>query len=188
MRNLVLSMFLSVDGYIEGPDAEFIGPEWSPDLDQWTFEMIGRFDTLIYGRVAWQQMAAYWPAAETNPETPEPQKKLAKFMNESRKIVFSRTLENASDWKNSTLARGDLKAIIEAERKKPGRDLVVFAGAQLANSVMDKGIIDEFWLLTIPELFGGGSRLFNGKLRQKLRLVESRRMDTGAVLNRYIAT
>jgi hypothetical protein len=51
---------VSVDGFIEGPTGEFIGPTWSADLDRWTFDMIDRFDPLLYGRIAWQGMAAYW--------------------------------------------------------------------------------------------------------------------------------
>ena len=188
MRKLVLSMFLSVDGYVEGRGGEFIGPDWSADLDRWTFEMIDRFDTLLYGRVAWQQMAAYWPAAEANPQTPGPQKKLARFMNDSRKIVFSKSLQSASDWKNTTVARGDLRGVIEAERKREGKDLVIFAGAKFAQAAIQEEIVDEFWLLTIPDIFGGGTKLFDEGPRQKLSLIESRRMDTGAVLNKYVVT
>jgi hypothetical protein len=48
-----------------------IGPTWSADLDRWTFDMIDRFDTLLYGRIAWQGMAAYWPRAERSPKRPK---------------------------------------------------------------------------------------------------------------------
>ena len=65
MRKLVLSMVVSVDGYINGVGGEFIPPQWSADLDRWTGTMIERFDTLLYGRSSWQEMAAFWPAAET---------------------------------------------------------------------------------------------------------------------------
>ncbi len=185
MRKLVLSMFMSVDGYIDAPGGEFIGPDWSPDLDRWTFNMIEQFDTLIYGRIAWQLMAAHWPNAEIDPNTPDEQRKLARFMNQTRKIVFSRTLQDLSAWNNSTIATRGLRETISSEKQRAGRDMVIFAGAKFASTAIREGLVDEYWLLTIPELFGGGSRLFDGSIRQRLKLLESRKMDTGAVLNKY---
>lgn len=186
MRKLVLSMFTSVDGFINAPGGAFIGPEWSADLDRWTSEMVDRFDTLVYGRVAWQDMAAYWPGAPTDASVAPAQRDLARFMNASRKIVFSRTLRDAAAWANSELATGDAGAVLAREKEREGRDLVVFAGADFAQSVVRTGMVDEYWLLTMPMLFGAGSRLFaDDGIRTELRLSEVRQMDTGAVLTRY---
>ncbi len=187
MRKLVLSMVVSIDGYTNGPGGEFIPPDWSADLDRWTFDMIDRFDTLLYGRAAWQDMAAYWPRAEHDPQTPEPQRELARFMNGARKIVFSRSMADASAWSNSVIADGDVSATVAREKAGPGKDMVIFAGARFAQTALGAGVVDEIWLLTLPELFGHGTRLFEGHgLRRKLQLVEHRRMDTGAVLTRYL--
>ncbi len=188
MRKLVLSMVVSLDGYIEGPGGEFIPPDWSADLDRWTLDMADRFDTLLYGRAAWQGMAAYWPGAETDPAAPEPHRRLARFMNGARKIVFSRTMQDAGGWANSTVAAAGLAETVEAERAKSGRDMVIFAGARFAQTAIRADLIDEYWLLTLPMLFGGGLRLFeNHGLRRKFMLDECRAMDTGAVLTRYRA-
>lgn len=187
MRKLVVSMVQSVDGYINGPGHEPLIPEWSSDLDQWTFDMIERFDTLLYGRAAWQEMAAFWPNAETNPETPEAQRKLAKFMNGSRKIVFSRTLQDADAWQNSTLANHGIETVVEDLRKGQGKDMVIFAGAAFAQEAMRADVVDEIWLLTVPLLFGHGTRLFDGHtFRTNLMLTEAKQMDTGAVSTRYV--
>jgi dihydrofolate reductase len=187
MRKLVISMVQSVDGYINGPGHEPLIPVWSNDLDQWTFDMIDRFDTLLYGRASWQEMAAFWPNAEASPDTPEPQRKLAKFMNGSRKIVFSRTLAEANAWHNSVLAGGSISKVVEGLRATPGKDIVVFAGATFAQEVMRADLVDEIWLLTVPLMFGHGTRLFEGHaLRSDLKLNEVRQMDTGAVSTRYI--
>ncbi len=187
MRKLVLSMFMSVDGFIDGLGGEFIGPSWSSDLDRWTGEMVERFDTLVYGRVAWQLMSQYWPNAEVDPNTPAPQRELARFMNNSKKIVFSRTLKDTSAWNNSVIADGSVRDVLEAEKRGSGCDMVIFAGAKFAQTAIRERLVDEYWLLTIPELFGGGSRLFDGSIRQQLSLLESKQMDTGAILNKYKA-
>ena len=187
MRKLVLSMLQSVDGYINGPGREPLIPEWSSDLDQWTFDMIERFDTLLYGRAAWQEMAAFWPDAETKPDTPDPQRQLAKFMNGSRKIVFSRTLQDANAWNNSALAKDSLTKTVDDLRESSGKDMVIFAGAAFAQEAMRANLVDEIWLLTIPMLFGHGTRLFEGhSMRAELALTEVTKMDTGAVSTRYV--
>ena len=186
MRKLVLSMFVSVDGYINGVGGEFVPPEWSSDLDRWTADMVDRFDTLIYGRSSWQEMAAYWPAAETAAEAPEPHRRLATFMNNARKIVFSRSLTDASSWSNSVIATKDLVDVVSAERNAGGKDMVMFAGARLAQTALRADVIDEYSLLTVPVVLGGGTRLFeNHHQRTHLELLEVRPMDTGAVLTRY---
>jgi len=185
-RELVLSMVVTVDGYINGVGGEFFPPKWSADLDRWTGDMIDRFDTLLYGRSAWQDMAAFWPNAEIAPETPEPQRQLARFMNGARKIVFSRSMADASSWSNSVLASGSVSDVLRAEREIDGKDMVVFAGARFAQTVLRANVIDEYWLLTLPVMLGGGTRLFeNHHHRTHLDLIETRTMDTGAVLTRY---
>lgn len=189
MRKLVLSMFVSVDGYVEGPGGEFIGPDWSADLDLWTAEMADRFDTLLFGRNAWQMMAGYWPRAAADPSVTAPERELAAFMNGARKILFTRSLRDASAWANSEIAALGLAETVRAEKARDGKDMVIFAGAKFAQTAMRAGVIDEYWLLTIPMLFGGGARLFDGHAaRGKLTLIETRTMDTGAVLTRYRAT
>ena len=188
MRKLVLSMFLSVDGFLEGPGGEFIGPEWSADLDAWTHAMIDRFDTMLFGRAAWQFMAGYWPQAETAAGTSKAQRKVARYMNGTRKIVFSRTLAEADAWSNSEVAARPLAEEVAAEKARPGRDMVIYAGAKFAGTAIRAGLIDEYSLLTVPMLFGGGARLFDGDgTRRALDLIESRALDTGAVLSRYDA-
>jgi dihydrofolate reductase len=186
VRKLVISLVVSVDGYINGPGGELIAPEWSADLDGWNERMFARFDTLIYGRTSWEKMSEFWPAAGRNETLPPPMRRLAAFMNDSRKVVFSRTLQDVSTWQNSELAAGPARAVIDSEKQRPGKDVVVFAGANMAQSAMRAGQVDEIWLLTIPELFGHGTRLFEGhNLRSRLVLLEEARMDTGAIFTRY---
>lgn len=186
MRKLVISIVLSLDGYINGPGGEFIAPEWSSDLDRWTGRMIERFDTLIYGRTAWEKMAEFWPQAGRDETLPEPTRALAAFMNGSRKILFSRTLTDTSAWENSARADGNFGEVVAREKEREGKDLVIFAGASMAQTALRNDAVDEFWILTLPELFGHGTRLFEGhNLRRKLSLLDVEGMDTGAVLTRY---
>ena len=185
-RSCVLSMVVSVDGYINGAGGEFIAPTWSADLDSWTASHAARFDTMLFGRAAWESLADYWPGAETDTETPPATRDLARFMNGTRKIVFSRTIQGAKKWANSEIADADVATVVTREKQISAKDMVIFAGARFAQTALAAGVVDELSLLVIPELFGHGTRLFEGHaLRRKLELVETRPMDTGALLTRY---
>ncbi len=186
MRKLVVSMFQSLDGFINGAGGEFIGPEWSADLDTWTLRMPRAFDTLLFGRTSWEKMAEFWPGMEADASQPEPTREVARFMNGSRKIVFSRTLQDTSAWQNSELADAPFEEVVRREKQKDGKDMVIFAGALTAQSALRAGLADEIWLLTLPVFFGCGTRLLDGLgKRSDLSLLEVGQMDTGAVLTRY---
>ena len=84
-------------------------------------------------------------------------------------------------------ARGEPDVVLAAEKEQDGKDIVLFAGARMAQSAMRTGLVDEWSTLTIPALFGGSTRLFQdhgGPV--DLRLTGSRTMDTGAILARYV--
>jgi len=100
--------------------------------------------------------------------------------------VFSRTLQDAGKWASSEIADADVATVVGREKAQPGKDMVIFAGARFAQTALAAGAVDELSLLVIPDLFGHGTRLFEGhNLRRTLKLVESKVMDTGAVLQRY---
>jgi len=188
MRKLVLSMFVSLDGFVNGHGGEFIGPDWSPDLDRWTDGMVERFDTLVYGRRAWEEMADYWPLAGQDGALHDAGVRLARFMNDSRKLVFSREAVDVSRWSGSEKGGESLGAHLAREKAGEGKDIVVFAGANLCRSVIRSGLVDEYWILVLPRIFGGGARLFGDDGEPHgLRCLEVRPMDTGAVLLRYEA-
>lgn len=185
MRRVILSMFLSIDGFTEAPGGEFVGPEWSADLDRWTQDLMESADTLLFGRIGWQELQAYWPNAEVNPGTPA-EAKLARYMNSTRKIVFSRSLTHVDAWSHSELASSNVIETVDALRAEPGRGIAILAGAKFARTCLSAGVVDELRLLVVPQLFGGGSRLFDGAYAaQRFSLLEARTMDTGAVLLRY---
>ncbi len=106
-------------------------------------------------------------------------------MNEIPKVVFSKTLKEAT-WTDSRVASGDLADEVARLKREPGKNLLVHGGARLVQSLVKHGLIDEYRLLIHPVVLGSGLRLFPEREQPlNLRLVNSTRFDKGAVANVY---
>lgn len=176
MRRVVLMMSVSVDGYVAGPHGHAgAGPE--PDeLKRWKLARVRRAGTHIMGRVTYEEMAAHWPTSTDDYAAP---------MNEIPKVVFSRTLDEAT-WRESSIARGDLAREIATLRRQPGGDIIAWGGANFAQALSRAGLIDEYVLVIQPVAFGGGLPMFRDlHAALPLELVEARTFENGTVLHRY---
>jgi dihydrofolate reductase len=179
MRKLVLAMFTSLDGFINGPDGELIMPHFSPDLaSKWIGYNLGRFDLMVYGRVCYEGMVGFWTSPAAPPEE-------AARLAAMEKIVLSTTLERA-DWGRARIVRDDVAGEFARLKQTPGRDMAVIGGGRVASSLLQLGLIDEMRLLVMPMLFGGGTRLFEGGYpRTGLALEATEPLDNGSVLLNY---
>jgi dihydrofolate reductase len=185
MAKLVLSMFMSVDGYIEGKEG-FVPPAWSDDLARhWSGYALERAGHLLYGRKNFLFNKGFWSAAETDPQSPAAGIAYAGTMNRLPKTVFSRTLEGNPGW-NATLVKNDLAGAVGKLKREAKGDLYLFGGAGIADSLVALDLVDEYRLMVTPDLFGEGTRLFEkGSGRLALTLVETKPLDTGAVILHY---
>lgn len=97
MSKLILWNMLSLDGYFEGATSWDVGwfqSFFSKELEDFSIEQLRRADALLFGRVTYEGMAAYWQTATGE---------IADYMNSLPKVVFSRTLKHV-DWANARLA------------------------------------------------------------------------------------
>ncbi|MCC7276104.1 MAG: dihydrofolate reductase family protein, partial [Alphaproteobacteria bacterium] len=164
MAKLVLSMFVSLDGYIEAPGGVFVPPAWSADVERhWAGYALQRAGHLLYGRTNFLFNKAFWSAADTDPQSPAAGIAYAATMNRLPKTVFSRTLAGDPGW-NATLVRDDLAGTITRLKAAPGGDLYLFGGAGIANSAVALDLVDEYRLMLTPGIMGDGKRLFESGL------------------------
>lgn len=179
MGKVVLSAFVSLDGYIEAPNRELVPPPPTPDLFRYFIERnLSRAGVFVYGRVSYEMMVGYWTSPAADPAE-------AAKLAASRKVVFSRTLAKA-DWGQVEIARGDPAAVVKRLKGETDKDIVILGGAGVANSFIRAGMVDEYFLLVNPIVFGGGTPLFErGLPRAHLKLIETRRLDSGSVLLIY---
>lgn len=176
MRKVFWQMMVTLDGFMEGPNRELDWHVTDEDFARYVAEMERDIDTIVFGRVTYQMMAAYWPTS-TEPE--------ARMMNELPKIVFSRTLKQV-EWNNSRLAKDNVGEEIARLKHQPGKDIAIIGSAGLASTFMRLGLIDEYRIFVNPVVLGGGTPMFKDvKNRTVLRLTKTETLRSGVVMLYY---
>jgi dihydrofolate reductase len=188
---LTLHTFLTLDGVLQAPggpdedrDSGFEHGGWSfPYGDQdFGVAMSGWFDqadAFLLGRRTYQLFAGHWPKV-TDPGDP-----VASKLNTLPKYVASTTLD-AVGWDNSTLLGGDVAAEVAKLKERPGRELQVHGSGQLARTLIEHDLVDEYRLLYFPVHLGSGKKLFaDGARPAALRLLSATTTSTGVIIATY---
>ena len=184
MRKVILTMSVSLDGFIEGPNREIDWHMVDDELHSHFNEWLGAMGALLSGRVTYELMAGVWPTADADPSSTGPMVEFARIWRDMPKVVYSTTLEHA-DW-NTTVVRDVVPEEVMALKAQPGGDLAL-GGADLAAAFMRHDLIDEYRIYVHPVVIGGGKPLFapSSGVELVLRLVETRAFGNGVVLLRY---
>lgn len=201
MREVILKMSMSLDGFVSGPAGEI---DWLFTNDEeavhWSVQSIARAGVHVMGSRTFRDMAAHWPASSGPFAGP---------MNEIPKVYFSRSAASETtrapvdvgalrarslpaidaateSWDMARVATGDLREEIARLVNEPGGEIVAHGGAAFASSLVAKGLVDEYRLLTHPVALGRGLPLFAGvSSRIALELVDVTRFPGGAVAHVY---
>ena len=186
MRKVLFFMFTSLNGYYERgrPDLDWENIDWhnfNDEMASFSIEQINTVDTILFGRVTYEGMASYWPTPAASADAPA----IAEKMNSLAKIVFSKTLERA-DWNNTRPVRSDAAEEVARLKEYPGKDMIIFGSSDLAASLAERGLIDEYRIMVNPILLGEGKPVFKGLKRDvRLKLLEARTFSNGNVLLSY---
>jgi dihydrofolate reductase len=178
MRELIVSNLVSLDGYFEGPNQEL---DWfivEEEFLEYASETLRSIDAILYGRITYEHMAAYWPHAMDNDAF------ITHKMNSLQKIVFSKTLDQA-EWNNTTVVKGDIAEEVKKLKQQPGKDLVIFGSGQLVSFLAEKGLIDEYRIIVNPVILGKGNPLFKVKDKISLNLVDTKELSSGVIILYY---
>ena len=175
MRRLFAHVFVSLDGFIEGPDPELNWFVTDEEVEEHIENVLDSIDAMIYGRAAYLSMVTYWPSATG---------RFAHKMHEIPKIILSNTLKKV-EWNNATLIKDNAAEEIAKLKQQSGKDLVVFGGAGVISSLTKMGLIDEYHLLINPILLGRGKPLFKENKLALMTLLDTRTFPCGDVLLKY---
>jgi len=185
MRNLQLQVQMTVDGFIGGPNGEmdWTTQTWTDDINQYVTGIIQSIDTIVLGRKLAEGFIPYW--ARVAGDMDHPEKAAGRVFTNTRKVVFSKTLER-SEWENTALAKGNLVHEIKALKQQPGKDIIAYGGATFVSALINHGLIDDFHLFINPVAIGSGLTIFKDlEHKQKLTLVKSIAFDCGIVVLHY---
>jgi len=187
MRKVILFMHISLDGFVGGPNGEMNWITMNDDaMGKYLItDLLTTVDTMLLGRELYQGFENYWPSAAKNPSTPKDLVDFANWIENSPKIVFTKTLEKVG-WKNSKLIHikdnDDISEEVRKLKQQPGKDMVIFGGASMASTLVKLGLIDEYRLKLEPVILGSGKPLFKDiGVRINLKLIKSKTFDSGVV-------
>jgi len=177
VRKIVAGLFISLDGVVEAPETWHF-PYFNDEMARVVGSQMADADTMLLGRVTYQDFAGYWPHQGSDVE-------MADYMNSTPKLVASTTLDSV-DWQNSTLIKGDVAEELAALKKQPGKNISITGSATLVRSLLRDNLLDELQLLVHPIVVGRGKRLFdNGSGQIPLDLVKSTTFSTGVLSLTY---
>ena len=184
MRKVIFFNLTSLDGYFEGPDRDITWHNADEEFNEFAIQQTGEFGALLFGRVTYELMASYWPTEAAKRDD----KIIAGLMNSLPKIVFSKTLEKA-DWENTKLVKDNFVKEVQELKQQPGKDVAIFGSSDLAVTLIEHNLIDEFRIIVNPIVLGEGKPILQGiKTRLSLKLIKSQTFKSGNILLYYELT
>ncbi len=184
MRKLIVFNHVTLDGYFVGANGDF---RWAhsgnddAEYSAFVAENARGGGHLLFGRITYQLMASYWPTPIADQQNPV----VAAAMNRMPKVVFSRTLDQAT-WSNTRLVKGNIVQEVRKMKEEPGPDMVIFGSGSIITQIAPEHLIDEYQMVVDPVVLGKGRSMFegiNGQLTLKLK--KTRAFRNGKVLLCY---
>ena len=193
MSKLVVLEYVSLDGVIQAPGHAGEDRAGGFEHGGWTGPFMGEHrryvadalraaGAVLLGRRTYEIFAAVWPTVT------DPRDEIAAALNTLPKYLASTTLDQPG-WAGTTVLRDEVAEQVAKLREQPGKDILVVGSSQLAQTLADHGLVDEYQLWLHPVVLGSSKRLFrDGGARADLRLVDARTTDTGLVILTYAPT
>jgi dihydrofolate reductase len=188
VRRVISMIHLSLDGFASGPNDELDWIAYDDELERYAHSLHAQTDAVIWGRRTYEGMASYWLTIPGNPDSTPAEREHAQYLQDSTKIVVSRTLDRI-DWgdaQNTVLIKDNIADEINRIKRQPGKDIWFLGSPILAQTFMQLDLIDEYRININPTVLGQGKPLFAGVTRHfALKLLESRPLASGVIALRY---
>lgn len=185
MKKLILIAHISLDGFVAGEQGELHGFNPSPENLEFVCSLTDKADKLLVGRVSYQMLETAWPTAWSKPNATPSEIKYSNWYNASEKIVLSNTLEKGNS-ANTKIINGDISSEIKKIKEQGDKDILLFGSPTAFRKLNELNLVDEYWILLYPTLFGKGIPLFiPGEPKKKLELINSIKLTNGEIAINY---
>ena len=145
MRKIILSVAVSLDGFIEGSNGEY---DWCPPPSQKEMDaFLKEIDIVFMGRKSYERAGEF-------------------MMPEKLTYVFSNKLKEVRG-SNVKLLNGDEMKEVDTIKKQKGKNIWLFGGASLITTFINNNLVDEMWLGIVPIILGNGKPLFQNMEQRK---------------------
>lgn len=188
MRKIISMIHLSLDGMSAGPNDELDWITYDSELEAYAHSLHEVTDAVIWGRKTYEGMASYWLTVPGNPDSTQPERNHAQWLDSVTKIVVSRTLDQI-DWNgnpHTLLIKDNIAEQINQLKQQPGKDIWFLGSPNLAQTFMQLDLIDEYRFNINPTILGQGKLFFTSVTRRlPLKLVDSKTLKNGVVALTY---
>lgn len=178
-------MMTSLDGYMEGEDHDLSWHNVDAEFNAFAVQQLQEVDTILFGRKTYQLMESYWPSTGALEDDPI----VAKLMNTTAKVVFSKTLEKVTEtenWKHVTLIKENVSKTIHKLKEESGKSIVVLGSNNLCVTLLKEQLLDEIRIMVNPVVVGKGTPLFEGiQNKEDFTLMDTRVFKNGNALLTY---
>lgn len=185
MRNMLLFMVTSIDGYIEGPEHDLSWHHVDEEFNDFAIKQLDEADTILMGRKTYQLMESYWPTQDALADDPV----VAEKMNNMQKVAVSHSLENVVEtdyWKNARLVKENVAGELAKLKEQEGKPIIVMGSNNLCVTLLELGLLDEIRIMVNPVALGAGTQLFAGiDHKEAFTLTNTRTFKNGNVLLTY---
>jgi dihydrofolate reductase len=184
MRSINLIAQISLDGYVAGPKGEFNNFIGDEENLAFVCSLTENADAALLGRKSFQLLDTDWPTAAVKPGATKHEIQYSNWYNTIEKYVLSETLE--PDSSNATIINKDIATTIAQLKQKAGKDILMFGSPTALHHLLELDLVDSFWIILHPVLFGEGIPLFRDRKHvTKLNLQTTKQLQSGTLVLNY---
>ncbi len=185
MRELTLIVQTSLDGFVAGAEGEFDNFIGGEENLEFVCSLTDEADAALFGRVSYQLLNSHWPTAANKPGATKNEIKYSNWYNAVPKFVLSKTLQ-ANQYEKTFVISENIETGINFIKQQPGKNILLFGSPAAAGSLFGLNLVDSFWIIVHPVIFGQGIPFFSSRKNViKLGLLSSKQLSNGTLCNKY---
>ncbi len=182
MGKIIVTAWITIDGYVAGPDDEMDWLLLDSDLMRYEQTLVAEASALLLGRITHADFANAWPKTAADPNEDPATRDYARRVCELAKVVVSGS-GDITPWEGSTQVHSLDRATIDELKARHDGNLVVYGSLSVVGALTRLNAVDEYHLLVHPVLLGAGKPLHRKRLALRTLSVEP--FSSGVTLNRY---